>query len=228
LKFISKNHNKGWLPRSCHRPASLPATDIQPRKPSALGSTGGWAQEKQVSRRLYAVTTLEKAGMWEKRQTRPEEVPTQGTTIRGVRDLVGFWRAGGRLLPRPAEQGPGHNSSVPGETRSGVKEQIISKETSLLSQNQIKLLKTSRQTPWGLFGSRVAGLRSAESEGAGCEMSIHTVAAVAEEERRLKAGGEASPRRGRNRTRCAIRPFYSWHSKRPLRRPGREKAPSSI
>lgn len=114
--------------------------------------------------------------MWEKRQTRPEEALTQGTTIRGVGDLVGFWRAGGRLLPCPAEQVPGHNSSVAGGTRSGVKEQIISKETSLLSQNQIKLLKTSRQITWGLFGSRVAGLWSAESEGAGCEISTRATA----------------------------------------------------
>lgn len=98
--------------------------------------------------------------MWEKRQTRPEEALTQGTKIRGVRDPAGFRRTARRLLPRPTEQAPGDNSSLAGETCSGVKEQIISKETSLLSQNPIELLKTQKQITWGSLGGRVTGLQS--------------------------------------------------------------------
>lgn len=101
------------------------------------------------------------------KETRPEEALTQGTTIRGVRDLARLWQTGRRLLPCPAEQVPGDNSSAAGEIRSGVKENIISKETSLLSQNQIKLLKTQKQITWGLLGGRAAGVRFARQAALG-------------------------------------------------------------
>lgn len=99
------------------------------------------------------------------KETRPEEALTQGTTIRGVRDLAGFWQTGRRLLLCPAEQVPGDNSFAAGEIRSGVKENIISKETSLLSQNQIKLLKTQKQITWGLLGGPAVCAPSCAGQG---------------------------------------------------------------
>lgn len=59
------------------------------------------------------MTTLAKAGMWEKRQTGPEEALTQGTTIGGVRDLEGLWQTGRTLPPcPPTARVPGDNGSV--------------------------------------------------------------------------------------------------------------------
>lgn len=117
--------------------ANLPACERHPAQ-KTIGPWLHWRPgpgEASIQTPLSSDHTGESKDVGEEAETRPEEALTQGTTIRGVRDLEGFWRTGRGLPPCPAEQVPGDNSSVAGETRSGVKEQIISKETSLLSQN---------------------------------------------------------------------------------------------
>lgn len=87
-------------------------------------------------RSLVSWAKPQKGGLWEEEPTGLEEAWAQGTAITGVGGPRGS--AAGK---RP-KAGPGRQQLGGTVDTFGVKEQKIRKGTSLLSQNQIKLLKT--------------------------------------------------------------------------------------
>lgn len=99
------------------------------------------------------MTQPQKAGMWEKEQTRLEEALAQGTTITGVKGPREVLAAG------RCPQSRSWKTTALWQSRHirELKTKKIRKETSLRPQNQIKLLKTYKQITldrlgvwWGL------------------------------------------------------------------------------
>lgn len=121
LKLGSKIPNKGWLPQSKSWKPSVPAT-------SEVGPKGNEFRDPS-----YAMTKPQKAGTW-KKVTRLE-ASTQGTTVTGARGpIVGLAdRKRASVMP----QSRSWKTTALWQSRpSGVKEQIIRKETTFSKPKQ--------------------------------------------------------------------------------------------